>query len=191
MSFRSRTQNEKKLYEPIKNFLHGVFSKYVEKPKKYVLQSTLSSSEEEKLYLEIVGEKQSYSNKLKDVFDKGTLNIITKEEYFPDIVGYVQKKPKDCPKEVIIVEIKDLPMHLVDVAQAKFYEDIFNPDFTLLISSKGIPPENVNFLLEKETIQGKVIIGQYFENYNEEHKWFKNNKRFEKKTPEIFKKYLA
>lgn len=126
MSFRARTQNEKKLDEPIRNFLYGVFAGYVEKPKEYVLQSTLSDSQEEKLYLEIVGEKQNFSNKLKEVFDKETLNIITKEEYFPDIVGYVQKKPKDCPKEVIIVEIKDLPLHLVDVAQAKFYEEIFN-----------------------------------------------------------------
>jgi hypothetical protein len=61
----------------------------------------------------------------------------------------------------------------------------------LLVSSKEIPPEKIHFLLEKGSIQGKVIIGQHFENYGQENRWFKINKRFEKKTPAIFKKYLA
>lgn len=194
MCFRSRTQTEKLLYEPIRDRLKGIFVKYIYPipSKKLPLQrEPTGMKKQENPYLEIVGDNRRFSNEIKNVFDEKTLNIITKEGYYPDIVGHFHKKPKS-KKEIIVVEIKDDPLHLVDVAQAKFYEDIFKPKFTLLISSKGIPPENVNFLLKNREILGNVIILRYFENYHEEARWFKINKKFEKvKIPEPFKDYLA
>jgi hypothetical protein len=187
MSFDDRTQNEKKLYKPIRDFLIPRFAKLVEKPKKPVLQSDLISPPEN-LYMEIVGEQMNFSDKLKREFDDETLNIITSEKCFPDIVGFIKEKA-DSPKKIIVVEIKDRPLKLKDIAQAKFYEDIFNSKFTLLVSSEGIPEEKVRFLLKNPRLRGNVIPAQYFEKYGVKNKWFEIHQKFENIVPDFLKEF--
>ena len=114
--------------------------------------------------------------------------MINNEGIFPDTVGYVQKKLSN-PKEIIIVEIKDEPIKLRRIEQARFYQDIFNASFALLISSKGIPEEKVRFVTGRDIIRGKVVIAQYNENAHSKYGPMNINSRFKDSVPEIFKRF--
>lgn len=78
--------------------------------------------------------------------------MIDNEGIFPDIVGYVRKK-KSNPKEIIVAEIKDTPITLRHIEPARFYQEIFNAPFGLLISSKGISEEKVRFMTKRSIIK--------------------------------------
>ena len=100
-------------------------------------------------------------------------------------------------KEIITVEVKDEPIKLRHIAQAKFYQDIFNATFGLLISSKGIPEETVRLVLHTtrgKVIRGKVIIAQSIEHqihqYSAQFGHFTSlriNPKFRESVPEPFK----
>ena len=104
-SKKSGINSEESLYEPIRENLMGVFSRYIIRDKKPHLQSAPDAHEEERLYLEITGKKKKFNEKLKKGSDNETLNIINSEGKFPDITGYVKQK-QNSEKELITVEIK-------------------------------------------------------------------------------------
>ena len=123
-------RNEKRLYEPIREILQSIFAtSYIEHEKRY---QRVPYEHEENPYLEVKGTTKRFPEILKREVDDDTLNIIIKEGIFPDIIGYVQRKPKSS-KEIITVEVKDVPIKLRYIAQAKFYQDVFNATFGLLI----------------------------------------------------------
>jgi len=159
-------RDEERLYEPIREFLQIRFARfYVEHEKRPVLQSVLIGRHEENPYLVVKGTTKRFPEILKKEFEDDTLNIITREGIFPDILGYVQKKPKN-QKEIITVEVKDERIKLKHIAQAKFYQDVFNATFGLLVSSKEIPTETVRLVLNSplgRSIREKVIIAQAVE----------------------------
>lgn len=183
----ARPKGEKRLYESIKDLLQSVFMRYIEKPRKPQYQGA-PFSHEENPFLEIMGDKRCFSETLKKEFDNLTLHMIDNEGIFPDIVGYVRKK-SSTPKEIIIVEIKDKPIKLSDIEQARFYQDMFNASFGLLISSKGIPEEKVRFVTSRDIIRGKVIIAQYNENPYSKYGLMNINPRFKDSVPEVFERF--
>jgi hypothetical protein len=185
---KAETKGEERLYEPIRDYLRNIFARYIEKPRKFQLQNAFYEFREENTYLEIVGDRRRFSENLKREFDDTTLHMINSEGIFPDIVGYVRKKPSN-PKEIIIVEIKDEPIKLRHIEQARFYQEIFNASFGLLISSEGIPEEKVRFVINRDIIRGKVIIAHYHENPYQRYSIFNIHPRFKDSVPEIFKKF--
>jgi hypothetical protein len=186
VSEKAEPKRESRLYEPIKGVLRNVFVGYLEKPKKPQYQGA-PFSQDENPYLEIIGGKRDFSEKLKREFDTLTLQMIYNEGIYPDLIGYVQKK-SSSPKEIIVVEIKDEPIKLRHIEQARFYKEIFNASFGLLISSKGIPEEKVRFVKHREIIRGEVIIVQYNENPNTRYGLMNINPRFKDSVPEFFRK---
>jgi len=189
-------RDEKRLYEPIRECLQRLFENfYIEHEKRY---QSVPFEHEENPYLEVIGDTKRFSEKLKKVFDSETLNLIISEGIFPDIVGYVQKKSKSQKeKEIITVEVKDKPIKLKHIAQAKFYQDVFNATFGLLISSKEIPELIVRHMLENprgKVIRGRVIIAQSVEEpivyYSPQHGYFTTleiNSKFKDSVPDPFK----
>lgn len=187
---KAETRREERLYEPIRHFLRNVFlSNYIEKPRKPQFRDALSYEREENPYLEIIGKKRSFPETLKRLFSTNTLLLINSEGSFPDIVGYVQKKPSNSTKEIIVAEIKDKPIKLIDIFQARLYQEIFNPSFCFLISSEDIPEERIRFVENRDFIRGKVIIAQYHENPYQKYWSFNIHPIFKNSVPEAFKKY--
>lgn len=186
-SEKSESKDEVRLYEPIKYLLQNVFALYKEKPRKPQFMGA-PFSEEINPYLEIIGDKRRFSETLKKEFDSTTLHMIDNEGIFPDIVGYVQKKPS-ATKEIIVVEVKDESIKLKHIEQARFYQEIFNASFGLLVSSKGIPEEKVRFVIDRDIIRGKVIIAQYNEDAYSKYGRMNINPRFKNSVPDIFKKF--
>lgn len=184
---KAETKREKRLYEPIRKLLCGIFGQYIEKPPFPQFQGA-PFSQEENPYLETVGEKRCFSEVLKREFDDDTLLMIDNERIFPDLVGYVRKKSSN-PKEIIVVEIKDKPITLRNIEQARFYQEIFSAPFGLLISSKGISEEKVRFVTKRSVIRGKVIVAQYNENPYSKFGVFNINPRFKDSVPEFLKKF--
>lgn len=185
---KAETKREKRLYGPIRDTLCGIFGQYIEKLKKPEFQRE-PFSHEDNPYLEVVGDKRCFSENLKREFDDDTLHMIDNEGIFPDIVGYVRKK-KSSPKEIIVVEVKDVPITLKHIQQARFYQEIFNAPFGVLISSKGISEEKVRFVIKRSIIRGKVIIAQYHEtDYYSKFGFFSINPRFKDSVPEFLKKF--
>lgn len=183
-----KTKREERLYEPIRQLLFDIFScHYIEKPKKYQFQ-TAPYKGEENPYLEIVGKKRRFSETLKRQFTTNTLLLINSEGSFPDIVGYVQKKPSN-PIEIIVAEIKDKPIKLMDIFQARLYQEIFNPSLCFLISSEDIVEERMRFVRDREFIRGKVIVAQYHENPYQKFGFFNIHPIFKANVPEAFKKF--
>lgn len=182
--------SEESLYEPIRENLIPVFRKYIIPDKKPVYQDSLD--EPEKLvYLEITGNKRAFSEILKKGFSDETLNIINNEGKFPDLTGFVKRK-RGGKKELITVEVKKGTIKLRDVIQARLYQELFNAKFGLLISAEGIQEERVRFLLDNKIgrwIRGDVIIMHYYRNFYPQKKWLEIHPRFEKKIPDIFRRF--
>jgi hypothetical protein len=185
-----KPRNEERLYEPIREFLQNIFANYYVERKKHEIhyQRAPFEYEERNVHVEVIGNTKRFSETLKREFDNDTLSIINNEGIFPDIVGYVRKK-SSSPKEIITVEVKDTPIRLKDIAQAKFYKEIFKANFGLLISPKGIPEEKVRFVLGKDVIRGKLIIAQWHEHpYG--HRWqLEINSKFKDSVPDPFKRF--
>jgi hypothetical protein len=187
---KAETKGEERLYEPIRNLLRNIFANYyVEKPRKPQYQNALSYEREENPYLEIIGKKKSFSQALKREFNTNTLLLINSEGSFPDLVGYVRKKPSNPTKEIVVVEIKDKPVKLIDIFQARLYQEIFSPTFCFLISSEEIPEERIRFVEKRDFIRGEVIIAQYHENPYQKYGFFNIHPIFKNSVPEAFKKF--
>jgi hypothetical protein len=187
VSEKTETKRESRLYEPIKDVLRNVFAGYIEKQKKPQYQGA-PFSQDENPYLTIVGNKRNFSEKLKREFDNLTLQMICNEGIYPDLIGYVQRK-SSSPKEIIVVEIKSEPIKLTHIEQARFYKEIFNASFGLLISSEGVPEEKVRFVTDREIIRGEVIIAQYNENPYTKYGLMNINPKFKDSIPDIFKQF--
>ena len=190
-SKKAEANTEESLYKPIRDYLMGLFSKYIIPDKKPHYMTAPYEHEEENPYLAITGKKRKFNEKLKKGLDDETLNIINSEGKFPDIIGYVKRK-RNSKKELITVEIKNRPVNLRDVIQARLYQEIFKARFGLLISSKGITEERVRFLLDKKIgkwIRGNVIIIRYFKNFYEKGRWIEIHPRFKNKIPDIFREF--
>lgn len=191
-SEKPKPRGEERLYKPIKDLLQSIFASwYIEPEKRY---QSAPFEHEENPYLRVIGRKKRFPETLEKEFDTETLNIVSDEGKFPDIVGYVQKKRKS-QKEIITVEVKDKPIKLKHIAQAKFYQDIFNAAFGLLISSEGIPERKVRYVLETKggrAIRGKVIIAQVTEKPAAQYGYFTSleiNSKFKDSVPEPFKRF--
>ena len=179
-------KKEKKLYEPIKDVLEGVFASYVEE--RPMMGAPFSYKKNP--YLEITANKRRFSEKLKKEFDDATFRILSAERNAPDIMGFVQRKPSS-KKELITVEVKPKLITLLHILQAKLYQDIFKATFGLLISPKGIIEEKVRFMLDTDigrNIRGKVIIAQFNE-YLYGRPLLEINPRFENSVPQPFKRF--
>jgi len=181
-------RREEQLYQPIKDFLGGVFGSYVEE--RPLMGAPYSY--EENPYLEITANRKVFSETLKKVFDDETFRILSVEKNAPDIMGFVQRKPSS-KKELITVEVKCTPIRLRDILQARFYQDIFKSTFGLLISSKGILEEKVRFVLDtdvgRNVIGGNVIIARFHENPYQKYGFLEIHPRFMNSVPDLFKKF--
>ncbi len=190
-SEKKKTRIEEILYEPIKEVLTGTFSRYIIPPKKPYLQGASYERPPERLYLELIGDKRGFSEKLKQCFEDETLHIINSEGKYPDIIGFVKRK-ENSREELITVEIKAGSIKLRDIMQARLYKELFKAKFGLLISASGITEERVRFLLDNDIgkwIRGEVIIMRYYKNFHQKGRFFEMHPRFKNKVPEIFKKY--
>lgn len=187
-SEKSKTRSEDRLYGPIREFLNGIFGSYVEE--RPLMGAPFSY--EENPYLEITANKRRFSEMLKKEFDDKTLSLLSVEKNVPDIMGYVQRKPSS-KKELITVEVKNKPIRLMDILQARFYQEIFKATFGLLISSKGILEEKVRFVLDtdvgRNVIRGKIIIARFHENPYQKYGFLEIHPRFQNSVPELFKKF--
>jgi hypothetical protein len=185
----SSESGEKGLYEPIKEHLRSIFgSYYVEKEKKPQFQSRPFEYEDNP-YLEITA-SGSFSETLKRVFSDNTFLVLKSEGKAPDIMGFVRRN-LSSPKELITIEVKDRPIKLIDIFQARLYQEMFKSAFGMLISSKGIIEERVRFVTSEEGkfIRGKVIILQYNKNpYG--RGIFEIHPRFKNELPESLRKYF-
>jgi hypothetical protein len=183
----SSKSGEKKLYEPIKNHLQTILrSYYVEKGHP---PPTRPFQYEDNPYLEITA-KRRISETLKREFSNETFYILSAEDKIPDIMGFVRKTPSS-PKELITVEVKDKTIKLMDIFQARLYQEVFKSTLGFLISSEDITEERVRFVTSKngEFIRGKVIILKYNgDSYGKA--FFEINPRLMNALPESIKKYF-
>jgi len=184
----SSKSGEKELYEPIKNDLKTLLGSYcIEEA--YPPQSRPFQYEDNP-YLEITAEKRTISETLKKEFSDETFYILSAEEKIPDIMGFMRRK-LSSPRELITVEVKAKPIKLMDIFQARLYQEVFKSTLSFLISSKGIPEEKVRFVTSKngEFIKGKVIILQY-NGHSYGKGIFEINPRLFNDLPESLKKYF-
>lgn len=63
----------------------------------------------------------------------------------PDIMGLVWKKAKQDKRELVIVEVKQRPNYRA-IFQAKGYDELFNSDFTYLISQQSLYDSSIKVL---------------------------------------------
>jgi len=184
----SSKSGEKELYEPIKNHLKTLLGSYcIEEA--YPPQSRPFQYQDNP-YLEITAGKRTISETLKKEFSNETFYVLSAEEKIPDIMGFMRRK-LSSPRELITVEVKDKPVRLMDIFQARLYQEVFKSTLSFLISSKEIPEEKVRFVTSRsgEFIKGKVIILQYNGNSYGKN-IFEINPRFLNDLPESLKKYF-
>ena len=167
-----RKTKEEKLYEPIKSALQKVLEEYV--------------GIEGKVYLEITA-KGSFSDDLKEVFDKPLLAILRVEKFPPDITGFIQKKDSSR-KELVTVEIKPDRIRINHIYRAKMYADVFDAKYGLIVSPKRLQEEIRRFVKEDryamlQRYNGTFIIAQFDKANNK----FKFDKKLYTAIPEPFK----
>lgn len=179
---------EKELYEPIKEHLKTILASYC--IEEAYPPATRPFQYEDNPYLEITAKKRRIPETLKKEFSDETFYILSAEEKIPDIMGFMRKKISS-PRELITVEVKDKLIKLMDIFQARLYQEVFKSTLSFLISSKGIPEEKVRFVTSKngEFIKGKVIILQYNGN-SYGRGTFEINPRLFNDLPERLKKYF-
>jgi hypothetical protein len=154
------TKQEEQLYEPIRKDLEEIFEQYMRKGEKQTYQREPSPPPEYRdVYLEITANKR-ISNILKRQLDDDALYIMKVEEFYPDIMGFVRKKPSNSV-ELITAEVKSMPITIKHIERAKTYQYVFNATYGLLLSSKGIPEEIRRFVLKRPKIRGDLIIADY------------------------------
>lgn len=182
----SSESGEKELYEPIKKHLQSILLSYYVEEKNP--PPTRPFQYEDNPYLEITD--RGISETLKREFSDETFYILSAEDKTPDIMGFVRKK-LSSPKELITVEVKDKTIKLMDIFQARLYQEVFKSTLGFLISSKGITEERVRFVTSKngEFIRGKVIILKY-NKFPYGRGIFEINPRLMNDLPEPLKKYF-
>ena len=183
----SSKSGEEELYEPIKKHLQTILTSYY--VEEHHPPPTRPFQYEDNPYLEITA-KRGISETLKREFSDETFYILSAEGKNPDIMGFVRKKPSS-PKELITVEVKDKTIKLMDIFQARLYQEVFKSTLGFLISSRGITEERVRFVTSKsgEFIRGKVIILKYNRSpYG--RGIFEINPRLMNDLPESLKKYF-
>ncbi len=184
---KSKKRNEEQYYEPIRKCLSIVMARYLDQ--KNILQNRLSEDMPKRVHLEIIGGKNVFPENLKKEFDDDTLNIIGNEGIYPDLVGFVQKNPQS-PKEIIVVEVKDVPITLKAVSKTKFYKEIFKASFAFLISTKEISEERVRFLLKKPQIKKGVIIAKFIYSPKFDLGHLEINSKFKETIPDFIHFWL-
>ena len=147
------------------------------------------------MYLEIIGGRKKgrnrFSEYLKNKLKDDTLAMMRNEKHYPDIVGFVQKDV-ESEKEIIIAEVKDEPLTIEMLVQAKTYQEIFNAKFAFLLSTFDYPAEKVSYLLNKPSAKGDITIIQFEVTYKETGDgYFVINAKFKESIPEAFKGYFS
>lgn len=179
---------EQDLYEPIKKHLGTIISSYY--VEKHNPPPTSPFQYEDNPYLEITA-KRGISETLKREFSDETFFILGAEGKTPDIMGFVRKTPSS-PKELITIEVKNRTIKLMDIFQARLYQEVFQSTLGFLISSKGITEQRVRFVTSEtgKFIRGNVIILKYNHNpYG--RKMFEINPRLTYNLPEQFKEIFS
>jgi hypothetical protein len=180
---------ERELYEQIRAHLQTMLlSCYVEE---HNSSPTRPFQYEDNPYLEVTADS-GISETLKGEFSDETFYILGAEGKTPDIMGFV-KKTLSSPKELITVEVKDKTIRLMDIFQARLYQEVFKSTLGFLISSKGITEERVRFVTSKsgEFIKGRVIILKYNKHpYGYGKGIFEINPRLMNDLPEKLKEYF-
>ena len=177
------------LYEPIrKNLTTVLASYYIEKEKKPRFQSRPFEFELNPR-LEITANGK-ISETLKREFDDYTFLVLRSEGKHPDIMGFIKRK-KSRPRELITVEIKNQPIQLMHIFQARLYQEIFQSNLSFLISPKGITEERVRFIISPNGrfIRGKVIILQFNDNIYGKST-FECHPKLRDVVPESLRKYF-
>ncbi|HKZ94326.1 MAG TPA: hypothetical protein VJ249_07090 [Candidatus Bathyarchaeia archaeon] len=154
-------RDEERLYEPLRECLQNRFLHFYIDEKRPRFQRA-PNEHEENVYLEIVGAKKTFTETLKKAFHDETFRTLSYERKYPDIMGFVKRKQSN-QKELITVEVKRTTISLLDILQAKLYQDVFRSKFGLLVSYKEIPEEIKRFVLHTSlgrNIRGEVIIAQ-------------------------------
>lgn len=167
-----RKAKEEQFYEPIKSALQKELEEFV--------------GFEGNVYLEITA-KGSFSDELKEVFDKPLLAILRVEKFPPDITGFIQKKDSSR-KELITVEIKPDRIKINHIYKAKMYADVFDARYGLIVSPKRLQEEIRRFVKEDRytmlnRYNGNFIIAQFDKANNK----FKFDKKLYSTIPEPFK----
>jgi hypothetical protein len=135
---QTRQRNEQALYEPIARYLENGLSLYG-RCEMYVTKSIIPRA-------------------VKARLDKDSLFYVRVEKLKPDIMGFYQPKPSGrhwahIAPGLIIVEVKEGPLKLKDIYQAKMYSEVFGSFNTFLISRNPVPVELERFLVEHPYIR--------------------------------------
>ena len=89
-------------------------------------------------HLEITAYRQ-FSNTLQSQIDRNRdLIYAFLGEAAPDITGFV-KRDASSPREFVIVEVKNTPLKLDDIYQARKYAELFDAPYALLVSTVEVP----------------------------------------------------
>lgn len=147
----TESKTEEQLYEPIKGYLQKQFAQFG------------------KCELEIT--KAKIPEKVKRWLDDPALLFIRVEKKLPDIMGHFKpdsskKQPYSFLEGLIVVEVKNEPLTIQDIIQAKVYAEAFNAPFAFLISSESMIEEIHRFLSKRYLILSfgayrKVYIGKF------------------------------
>jgi hypothetical protein len=151
---QARRRNEQTLYEPVARYLKSNFRLYGQ-CEMYVTKSTIP-------------------RQVKARLDKDALFYVRGEKLNPDIMGFYEPNParNQLPliaPGLVTVEVKDCPLRIRDIYQAKLYAEIFGSYSSFLISSSPIPVEMERFLMDHSHIlathvgHGQVFLGSFRE----------------------------
>lgn len=127
---------EERLYEPVRQSIWNLFSKLG------------------KTHIEIPGRTKKFSPELMRKFENVSLNIIDREEFYPDLMGFVQTTGYPA-YSLIVCEVKDEALKLRDIMQARNYGVIFGVQYDLLVSSEPLPEQIRRLYLDKRLFLGR------------------------------------
>ena len=151
---------EQELYEPIRKYL---LEKFNDKFGETILEDTHA------------GDFSHLIKKEIPEYHEIIFSFLRKEK--PDLTGYVKK---DYGVDFITVEIKNAPISLDDVYQAKKYADLFQAKYGFLISSRVIPIEIKRlhkrmYILRTSVGYERLILAQWSIFKNEIIDWFERS----------------
>lgn len=131
---------EKDLYKPIKDYFEKIISKDFD------------------IEIEVFETHKTIPKNILDLYPR--LNDVnTIYSYKPDLIFIFKKENK-----IGIIEVKDDPLKMVDVYQAKRYSEIIQADFSFLISPYDFSRDDQNIMKNEET----SYISNYYINKNDE-----------------------
>lgn len=131
---------EKDLYKPIKDYFEKVISKDFD------------------IEIEVFETHKTIPQNILDLYPR--LNDVNRiYSYKPDLIFILKKENK-----IGIIEVKDDPLKIVDVYQAKRYSEIIQADFSFLISPCDFSRDDQNIMKNEET----SYISNYYINKDNE-----------------------